>query len=320
MQNLRIGILSTASIVPRFINAARQAEGCTISAIASRSPEKAREKAALWQIPQVFSSYEELLCAEEIDVVYIALINSEHFLYARRALEQGKHVFCEKPLALDPAEIRVLFSIAREKRLFLMEMQKCVFLPVIQQLKERIRSGEFGRITMADFSSSFDAGYNNWMFDASKGGGPLFSNAGYSLQLMQYLFDSYVTEQTGLCTRSVSSVENQFAAVMLLENGILFTNKTSTASETIHTAYLYGEKGYIEIPDYWKARKAILHFPEREPELLKLPCDYELQYEIRHAISCIRQGLTESPVMTEEMSVRTAETLLSLHTLWNPLS
>lgn len=54
MQNLRIGILSTASIVPRFINASRQVEDCAVTAIASRDPEKAREKAALWQIPGVF--------------------------------------------------------------------------------------------------------------------------------------------------------------------------------------------------------------------------------------------------------------------------
>ena len=317
MQNLRIGILSTASIVPRFINASRQVEDCTVTAIASRDPEKAREKAALWQIPGVFSSYEELLASPDIDAVYIALINSAHYAFARRALEQGKHVLCEKPLALDPAEIWELFSLAREKGLFLMEMQKCVFLPVIQQLKERIRSGEFGTITMADFSNSFDAGYNSWMFDASKGGGPLFSHAIYSLQLMQYLFDSFVVEQTGLCTRSVSAVENQFSAVMLLENGILFTNKTSTASDTIPTGYLYGERGYIELPDYWKARKAILHFKDREPEVLEIPCDYELQYETRHAVSCIRQGLTESPVMTEEMSARAADTLLQLHRQWN---
>lgn len=314
---LRIGILSTASIVPRFVNAAGTVEGCVVTAIASRNLEKAAEKARLWRIPQAFGSYEELIASDLVDIVYIATINSEHARYARLALEQGKHVFCEKPFALKPAEVRDLFMLAREKGLFVMEMQKCVFLPVVQELKRRIQAGEFGRITMADFSSSFDAGYNSWMFDASKGGGPLFSNASYSLQLMQYLFDSFVTEQTGLCTRADSPVENQFAAVMRMDNGLIFTNKTSTAADTVHVGYLYGEKGYVELPDYWKARQAILHFKGQEPIVLDYPCDFELRYELEHALSCIRAGLTESPVMTEEMSVRAIKTLDALHRSWN---
>ena len=317
MNPLRIGILSTASIVPRFVGAAGTVDDCVVTAIASRNLEKAAKKARIWRIPQAFGSYEELIASDLVDIVYIATINSEHALYARLALEHGKHVFCEKPFALKPSEIRDCFALAREKGLFLMEMQKCVFLPVVQELKKRIWAGEFGRIPMADFSSSFDAGYNSWMFDASKGGGPLFSNASYSLQLMQYLFDSFVTEQTGLCTRKDSPVENQFATVMRMENGLIFTNKTSTAAETVHVGYLYGEKGYVELPDYWKARKAILHFPRQAPVILDYPCDFELRYELGHALSCIREGLTESPVMTEAMSVRTVKTLDALHRSWN---
>ena len=317
MNPLRIGILSTASIVPRFVGAAGTVDDCVVTAIASRNLEKAAEKARLWRIPQAFGSYEELIASDLADIVYIATINSEHARYARLALEHGKHVFCEKPFALKPSEVRELFMLAREKGLFVMEMQKCVFLPVVQELKKRIQAGEFGRITLADFSSSFAASYNGWMFDPSMGGGPLYGNAGYSLQLMQFLFDSFVTEQTGLCTRGNSPVENQFAAVMRMENGLIFTNKTSTLSETLHTGFLYGEKGYVELPDYWKARQAILHFPGQDPVVLDYPCDFELRYELVHALGCIRAGLTESPVMTEEMSVRAIKTLDALHRSWN---
>lgn len=330
---LHIGILSTASIVPRFIGAVRAAEsaaqtapgdslmpeGCTVAAIASRSAETAREKARLWNIPAAFGSYEELINSPDIDIIYIAVINSEHYHFAKLSLEAGKHVFCEKPFTLNPVQARELFALARSKGLFLMEMQKTVFLPVVQKIKKRIRDGEFGRITLADFSSSFDSGYNSWFFDASKGGGPLYGNAVYSLQLMQYLLDSQPAEWTGLCTRSGTGVEDQFSIAVRLKNDTLYTNKTSMRSETQHTAYLYGEKGYIEIPEYWKARKAILHYHDQEqaPVVLEEPCSYELMYEVMHAQSCIRQGLTESPVMTEEMTVSTLEVLTDLHRQWN---
>ena len=324
---LRIGILSTASIVPRLIGAIRAAEaaalpgeGCTVSAIASRNPENARQKALLWDIPKAFGSYEELIESKEADIIYIATINSEHYHYAKLALEAGRHVLCEKPFTLNPSQAEELFSLARQKGLFLMEMQKVVFLPVVQKLKNLIREGAFGRITMADFSSSFDAGYNGWFFDAAKGGGPLYGNACYSLELMQYLLDCYTAEWTGLCTRSRTGVEDQFSIIIRMENDTLYTNKTSIRAETIHTGYIYGEKGYIELPDYWKARKAVLHYKDREPEILEEPCEYELMYEVIHAEQCIRQGLVESPVMTEEMTVRALEVLTAMHRLWNPAS
>lgn len=325
---LHIGILSTASIVPRLIGAVRAAEtllstdysrGCTISAIASRDLEKARQKARLWNVPEAYGSYKDLINSPEIDIVYIATINSEHYRYAKLALEAGKHVLCEKPFTLDAAQARELFALAREKGLFLMEMQKCVFLPVIQRLKELIREGELGRIVMADFSSSFSSSYNSWLFDAEKGGGPLYSNASYSLHLMQYLLDCYAAEWTGLCTPSGTGVETQFSAVLRMEDGTLVTNKTSTLADTLHAGYIYGEKGWVELPDYWKARKTILHYKGKaEPVILEEPCEYELMYEVLHAEECIRKGLTESPVMTEEMTVRSVEVLTGLHRLWNP--
>lgn len=69
---LRIGILSTASIVPRFIQAVRDTDTCEAATLASRSSAKAQEKAALWKVPKAYGSYEELLCSPDIDAVYVA--------------------------------------------------------------------------------------------------------------------------------------------------------------------------------------------------------------------------------------------------------
>lgn len=316
MEKLRFGILSTSSIAPRFIKGVQAAEGCVVTALASRSLDKAREKALLWDVPKAYGSYEELLSSEEIDVAYVAMINSEHYRYAKLALEQGKHVICEKPFTLKADESEKLFAMAKEKGLFIMEAQKVLFLPVIQKLKDLIWSKALGKIKMADFSSSFDAGYNSWFYDSEKGGGPLYGNAIYSLQLMEYLFDCKVTDWTGLCTKSHTSVENQFSVSMLMENGLLFANKTSTSVATAHVGYLYGEKGYVEIPDYWKARKAILHYPDREPVVLEYPCEYELMYEVLHAEQCIRNHLTESPVIPKAMTIHAIEVLNAIQSLF----
>ncbi|MBQ8184635.1 MAG: Gfo/Idh/MocA family oxidoreductase [Lachnospiraceae bacterium] len=301
--SINYGILSTSSIAPRFISAVRDSADSRVVALASRDLAKAQEKAALWQVPKAYGSYESLMEDPEVDVIYISMVNSLHYHYARMALETGHHVLCEKPFTLKEEESAELFALAREKGLFIMEAEKVVFLPVMQELKKRILAGELGRITMADFSSSFDPGYNSWFFDASKGGGPLYGNAIYSLQLLQYLFDCPVVQAQGMCTRSASGVEDQFILNLLLENGLLAANKTSICSQTCHTAYLYGTKGYAEIPSYWKAREATLHFPDGSTRVLSYPCDHELVYEVEHVAECIKKGLTESLVMTEEMTV-----------------
>ncbi|MCI8417156.1 MAG: Gfo/Idh/MocA family oxidoreductase [Lachnospiraceae bacterium] len=300
---LNYGILSTSSITPRFIAAVKASKDSQVVALASRSLSKAQEKAALWQVPKAYGSYEELLLDREIDIVYISTINSQHFHYARLALETGHHVLCEKPFTLSPEESRELFALARRQGRFLMEAEKIVFLPVMREIKDRLWREELGRITMADFSSSFAPGYNSWFFDAAKGGGPLYGNAIYSLQLLQFLFQCPVVKAQGLSTKSPSGVEDQFVLSLLMENGLLAANKTSIRSQTCHTAYLYGERGYVEIPSYWKAREATLYLPDGSQEHISYPCEHELVYEVDHVSDCIKKGLLESPVMTEEMTV-----------------
>ena len=126
---LRYGILSTSSIAPRFIAALREADAGQVVALSSRSPEKAREKAALWQIPRSYGSHKELLEDPDVDIVYISNVNTEHYPWAMAALEHGKHVVCEKPCTTTQAQTRALFALAAEKGLFLMEAEKMPHLP-----------------------------------------------------------------------------------------------------------------------------------------------------------------------------------------------
>ena len=97
MHPLRYGILSTSSIAPRFIAGVRHAGAGEILALSSRTLEKAREKAALWDIPRAYGSHDALLADPDVNIVYISAVNSQHYPWAKAALEAGKHVICEKP-------------------------------------------------------------------------------------------------------------------------------------------------------------------------------------------------------------------------------
>ncbi len=315
MIKLNFGILSTSSIAPRFIAALREANIGRIVALSSRTLEKAKEKATQWDIPTPYGSHKELLEDPNVNIVYISTVNAQHYPWAKAALEHGKHVICEKPCTTTAAQTRDLFSLAREKGLFLMEAEKMLFLPAILEVKRRIDAGELGTIHMAELAHSFAATYNGWMFDASAGGGPLLSSGIYAVHLLTWLL-SPIKEIRGVCTAREDGVERQYILSGQLENGMLFSIKNSTLSMLDNTARIYGTKGWIEIPEYWKARKVIFHFPGKEQEVLEFPCEHELIYEIKHIAECFEQGLLTSPVVTEDLSVSGIAALEEVKRTW----
>lgn len=314
---MNIGILSTSSIAPRFIAAVREEGSFEIVALSSRTLEKAREKADAWNISKAYGSHEDLLADKDVDIVYISAVNAAHYQWAKAALLAGKHVICEKPCTTTQVQTRELFAMAKEKGLFLMEAQKMLFLPAVLAVKEAIDSGKLGQVCMAEFNHSFYGSYNNWMYDASAGGGPLLSSAIYVVELLQFLFGCNIAELDGLCSKHPgTNVEEQYVLSGRMENGVLFSLKNSTVALMKNGACFYGRKGYAELPDYWKARKVIF-CDHTETEVREYPCDHELVYEVRHIADCFQKGLLESPVVTGEFSARAIGTLEAIKAKWN---
>ena len=97
---------------------------------------------------------------------------------------------------------------------------------------------------------------------------------------------------------------------------MLFSAKNSTRAVLDNTARLFGENGYVEIPEYWKARKAIFYIAGKAPETVEFPCEYELSYELEHIAECFRKGLLTSPVITEELSVSGIRALEQVKAAW----
>ena len=314
---MKIGILSTSSIAPRFIAAVREEGSFQITALSSRNLEKAQEKASAWKIPKAYGSHEELLADQNVDMVYISAVNAAHYKWAKAALLHGKHVICEKPCTTTEMQTRELFALAKEKGLFLMEAQKMLFLPAVLAVKEAIQSGKLGKIHMAEFNHSFYGSYNNWMYDEAAGGGPLLSSGIYVVELLQFLFDCNVAQIRGICSKHPGTdVEEQYTVSGRMENGVLFSMKNSTVALMKNNACIYGENGYAELPDYWKARKVI--FCDHEAEtVMEFPCDHELVYEVWHIADCFRNGLLGSPVVTGEFSARAIRVLEDIKAQWN---
>ena len=309
---LNYGILSTSSIAPRFISALRASGKGKILALSSRTLEKAREKAAQWDIPTAYGSHEELLQDEAVNIVYISNVNTAHYPWAKAALLAGKHVICEKPCTTTAVQTKELYHLAKERGLFFMEAQKMLFLPAVLAARERL--ADLGQVTMITLSHSFPASYNGWMFDKDAGGGPLLSSGIYAVQLISWLFGN-IREIHGTASKLPTGVEWQYILTGETEQGVLFSAKNSTRATLDNTCQIFGEKGYIELPNYWKAQKVIFHIDGKQ-ETLEFPCQYELVYEAEHIADCLEKGLLTSPVITEELSLAGIRAIEQVKATW----
>lgn len=193
MRKVRWGQLSTANIgLKKVLPGMLRSEHCEVVAIASRNLDAAREAARGLTIPRAYGSYEELLADPEIDAVYNPLPNHLHVPWSIKALEAGKHVLCEKPIALTAAEAQTLVDAAKKHpQLKVMEAFMYRHHPQWQRAKRMVGEGAVGELrAIQSFFSYYLVDPNNIRNKADIGGGGLMDIGCYNVSLSRFLFGS----------------------------------------------------------------------------------------------------------------------------------
>jgi predicted dehydrogenase len=188
MTSLRWGILGPGRIAPRLVRAvARSARGSLV-AVASRDKRRAAAFAAQHGIPRAFGSYEDLLSAPDVDVVYVSLPNHLHAEWTIRALQAGKHVLCEKPLALTVAEVDAIAAAARHAGRVAVEAFMYLHHPQILRAIELAQDGTLGRLEVVNATFSFFLTHpDDPRVDPSMGGGSLWDVGCYPVSFARRL-------------------------------------------------------------------------------------------------------------------------------------
>jgi predicted dehydrogenase len=191
MNKVRWGILSPARIgIKTVIPAMQQGNYCTITAIASRQLEKAQEAAAELGILKAYGSYEELLADPDIDAIYNPLPNHLHVSWSIKALQAGKHILCEKPIALTAAEAQELADAARHyPHLKVMEAFMYRHHPQWQRARKLVADGQIGELrTVHTLFSYYLVDGQNIRNRADVGGGALMDIGCYAISVPRFLF------------------------------------------------------------------------------------------------------------------------------------
>ncbi|MDQ2696337.1 MAG: Gfo/Idh/MocA family oxidoreductase [Pseudomonadota bacterium] len=193
MNKVRWGVLGAAQIgIQKVIPAMQRGGYCAVTAIASQSLERARAAAAQLQIPKAYGAYEQLLDDPDIDAVYIPLPNHLHVPWSIKALAAGKHVLCEKPIALTAVEAQELLDAARRQpRLKVMEAFMYRHHPQWRLARRLVAEGGIGELrTVQSFFAYYNVDPGNVRNQADIGGGGLMDIGCYCISLARFLFDA----------------------------------------------------------------------------------------------------------------------------------
>jgi predicted dehydrogenase len=250
MSKVRWGALSTAKIaIKQVIPAMQQSKLCAIVAIGSSRIEKAEAAAKKWGIQKAYGSYEELLNAPNIDAVYIPLPNHLHVAWSIKALEAGKHVLCEKPLAMDPTEAEKLSADAeKHPQLKIMEAFMYRHHPQWQHARQMVAEGKIGELhNIQSFFSYYNADPQKIRNIAEFGGGGLMDTGCYWISLARFIFDVEPQRILGHIEYDPQFKTDCFTSGILEFGRGTSTFTCSTQLTPYQRVNIFGTEGRIEI-------------------------------------------------------------------------
>jgi xylose dehydrogenase (NAD/NADP) len=252
--SLKWGILGNATIarkcvIPAIFNSANG----RILALASRNPEKAETLKKKYNITRLYSRYESVIEDKEIDIVYIPLPNHLHKKWTIRALEAGKHVLCEKPLACNAAEAMEMAAVASKKGLHLMEALMYRFHPRSRTIHKMVSQGKIGtpRLVRVSFCFHMEEHLLKEKENArlkKDGGGALLDVGCYGVSVARWMMGENPESVQAAAHFNAEGVDIHAVGILHFRNRGLATIEASFISSLQQTYSIVGEAGSIELP------------------------------------------------------------------------
>lgn len=260
---IRWGILGCARISRRgLIPGIQESATGRLVALASREREKARAWGAEFRIPRAHESYEALIADPEVDAVYVPLPNELHRSWVLAAAEAGKHVLCEKPLALDADEAEAMAEVCRSRGVFLMEAFMWRHQARSGALRGLVESGAIGTLRLVRTSFSFSIDPGDWRLDPGRGGGALFDVGCYGVSAARFFTGSEPTFAQTTRRRGPSGVDLTLTTALGFESGVIGLVDCSFEQPYRCVYELVGTEGSVEAPEAFLP-------PERSVALLR---------------------------------------------------
>jgi predicted dehydrogenase len=244
--SLRWGILGPGWIAHRFVEALQLHTSQQVVAVASRSEERSSAFAAQWSLPRAYGSYDALFVDPDVDIIYIATTHPSHRDNAIAALDAGKHVLVEKPLAVDAAGAREIAEAAQRANRFVGEAMWTKFLPKFDVIRQLLESGALGevRTVIADHGEFFTPDHR--IYDADLAGGPLLDLGTYVIALAHFVFGT-TTSVVAQGQDAIPGLNGQISAILSDPAGNQALLHTTILSDTPTAAIISGRDATLVV-------------------------------------------------------------------------
>ncbi len=319
---IKWGILGCGGIANTFARAVNEAvPSGSLVAAAARSGERALAFAKSHGIEKHYGSYEELVADPDVDAIYVATPHSHHREHAMLALSHGKHVLCEKALAINSREVAEMFSLAKEKKLFLMEAMWMRFLPSMRYLCDFLEKGELGRIKSVSVDFSFEGNKDpeRRLLNPELAGGALLDVGIYPLNFAMMVLGEDPERVVGDAYIGPTQVDESNSFTLTYGGGVQASCTSSVVKLGSKSAHIELENGVIDIPEFWRAQKLIVTKDGgKTVDELDMPFDSNgFEYEVRSAIKAIECGKLESDIMPADLSKKVMKIMDQLREQWD---
>lgn len=306
MKEIRFGIVGTGVIAHRFAQAVKNVEGAQLVAVASRTQANAEAFGDEFGIPVRFGSYEAMAQSELIDAAYIAVPHSGHMPCSCLMMNNGKHVLCEKPLAVNSEQAREMFLCAEKNNVLLMEAMWARLVPGTLKMLELVKSGALGEIKAVEgkFCYTMDEDeMGHHVFKRENGGGSLLDVGVYGLNFASWYLGSEVVSIKA-DSELYNGVDSHTCVLMKYKSGAIADISSAILLRKPNEGFVYGTKGYARLSRFYAPQKLELHFNDGREKIIDAPyAGNGFEEQIDHFCACVSRGLTASPVVTPEQTL-----------------
>ena len=267
--------------------------GGEIYSVANRTYEKAIAFAEKYNISKVYEDIDDLFRDEKVDIVYIATPHNKHIEYILKAMENGKHVLCEKAITLNSQELNRAVELANDKNLILAEAMTIYNMPLYYELEKIISSGALGefRLAQVNFGSFKEYDMTNRFFNMDLAGGALLDIGVYALSLVRMFMDTKNAEINSQVKFAPTGADEQSSIIIENEKEQMASVTLSLHAKQPKRATICYDNAYIEIFEYPRADKAVITYTDdgRTEEITAGKLENALFYELENMENAVEK-------------------------------
>lgn len=315
---MKIGILGPGNIAEKMAYTINHMKDAQCYAVASRDLERAKAFAEKFDIPKAYGSYEELAKDPDVELIYIAVPHSHHYMYMKMCLEHGKPVLCEKAFTANAAQAKEILELSKEKGVFVGEAIWTRYMPSKKIIDDAIAAGKIGEVNFVTANLGYNIQHVRRLTDPELAGGALLDVGIYPLSFIAMILGDEVASVTSSCVKTETGVDAQNAIVLTYKNGKMAIAHSGMLGPTEQFGIVYGSKGYLVAENINNVDRVWIYDNERKlVEAIDMPEQITgFEDEVRASMAAIREGKIECEQMPHSEILRMMEQMDSLREAW----